>query len=155
MNSPKLCIVSHKKLFFSKGSYFIMLLVVCRLNFLKQLPAWTSWERIPSPCFPLTWNSSWTRQLPPTHFLKTTFLAGRIRLIFCVSIALAFQKAEVQCSASVVLSNVSKSQTCSMKVFWVTVCFHGQLLFSYYLTSSSDPLSDTCLFSRMLINRTF
>lgn len=129
--------------------------VVCRLNFLIHHSSWTNWWRNHSSLFSFDMEcfldkAATTNSLSQNHILCWTNLA-----LFSVSLELLVsRKAEVPCKASVVISSVLKSRTCSVNIFCVTVCFHGQLLFSYSLTSSSDPSSDTWLFSRIVINGT-
>lgn len=88
-------------------------------------------------------------------FSKQYSLLDKSSIIFCVFIALALQKCRSSMQHFSGPYQVNWKSGLSLWRFTGSQCFHGQLLFSYYLTTSSDPFSDMCLFSGIMINRTY
>lgn len=81
LNSPNVLYgIIHEEFFFSKGSYFSVSSVVCRLNFLIHHSAWTSWWRNHSSLFSfdmecLLDKAATTNSLSQNHILCWTNLA--------------------------------------------------------------------------------
>lgn len=110
------CIVSYKIIFFLKA-----FTSVCSLQ--AELPYMSChMDKLVEEWLCLTWNSPWTKHLPPTHFFKTIFFAGQIQPYFlCLYSSRSPEVQKFRATLQWSISSELKIWTFSMKIFQVTV----------------------------------